>query len=197
MNRTFLIVAGPAFALAASLGALLSAEDSSQREIGLRLAPFVTIPVIVVHALAALPLSLLVARRWAWLAPASVSFVVGVTVIAVTLASGSQVGPWLDEESAGFLKRALIRTGWCFMLQLPWCLLAFRLQTDFTEASVANDEGYPVWEVLLSLALAIAIPALYVVHWTNRQAAALNELRRAQSNCSRLADCGEPMPVRP
>lgn len=164
-------------ALAASVGALTLADVPAQRQLGLRLSPFATDSVIIIHALATLPLSLLIARNWAWLVPQIVLFAVGVGGIALTIAGGAAAGPYLDEHTTGFVKRALLRTAWCISLQLPWCMLACRQLTAVPSSISANDQRFEGWPIILAATIACAMPTLYVVHLTDRQAAQLSELR--------------------
>ena len=150
-------------AFAAAALSLLAASDEGQS-----VSPFGWPAVVVVHALATLPLAVVAARvacavwpllrhRWAVV----LLLPVGLLLAWWTVQHGAALGPRLAQHDVGSLARTAFCILWPLALQLPWTLLA---QQHGSERSAPSD-WQPRRELGLSaaaVAIAVILPSAYV-----------------------------------
>lgn len=198
MTRSALFRAGGVvLGIAVPYAVLLAAAAPAQQALGLAVAPFAWTHLVVVHLLAALPLSILLAATLAKRDVGRALFWIAVAVVtaAWTVISGSSVTPALDLGEAGFTARLLIRVLWCLALQLPWCLCGWGCGRTLTD----GEESLPFWSWgwgFVVLLVAIALPAVHANdlvrvqsrkagEWMHRQ-----RLARARPLVAALSDLG-------
>jgi tetratricopeptide (TPR) repeat protein len=187
--------AGALLALLVPGLALLGAAGPDRAADGLAVSPFGWPRVIVIHLIATLPLSLVLAGRlpagrgWAIAAAG-----LGALLALATFAAGPLVGAWLDMAEAGRAGRFVARGLWCLALQMPWCLAGLAL-------AARPPRPVPAAAWLLAALAAIAPPAVYAAtaaeNWARQAATALDDgrLRRAEIILTGLADLGRDTPV--
>src|SRR5262249_42726810 len=105
--------------------------ESYRAQLGLTMAPFGRPRMLVVHLLASLPLALLIARAATMrLSTNQVEiWTVGWLVAGFFVALGAFLfAPTFGNllTDAPFLSRAVARSVWCLVLELPWCLALVR-----------------------------------------------------------------------
>ncbi|MCH8923307.1 MAG: tetratricopeptide repeat protein [Planctomycetes bacterium] len=139
---------------------------------GKTIAPFGWPAVIVVHALATLPLAAAAAHgacalwpvlryRWAVVLLVPVGLLLG----WLTFQYGGSLGPRLRQHEVGSLLRMAIRMLWPLALQLPWTLLALQRGGEMKEAQPEPPELKPRRVLGLSMAavaIAVVLPNVYV-----------------------------------
>jgi hypothetical protein len=109
--------------------------------------PFGWPMLLVAHVLAGLPLALTLGR----LVPeklASVGLALGLLGAALTVLLGATMGTAL--EGMGLIPRHLVRVLWCLALQWPWAV------------AVRGPWPASISVAILSLAIAVTIPAMYL-----------------------------------
>ncbi|MCI0465112.1 MAG: tetratricopeptide repeat protein [Gemmataceae bacterium] len=182
MLRSFGLLFGVLLALVVPLGALMAAADPERQVLGLIAAPFAWTRLLVVHLLATLPLSLLVAlgfrgRTGMWPA-AGVGVVLGVVLTVATIRTGTSLGTWVDEQQAGYFARLAIRVIWCLALQVPWLLCGLAVVVPRTE----RYGDLPRWAAAsLALLVALAGPAVYTAGGGGSPYSGASNLLDAQS----------------
>ncbi len=198
-NVSLSSLAGPALAAVVSMVALWMAAGIERQAIGLAASPFALHRMIVIHALATLPLSWALARALLTIAPVLKSrgmmFVwvaVGVLIVCATIGGGGFVEHGLNSGRSSYAVRLSVRVVWCLLLQAPWCLAA---------QAAAGARKQPSLFVLVHLlviacVVAVAVPISYVEVLLDRQTAEAMTLWRefrilkAQRVMQRLYDLG-------
>lgn len=152
-------------AFAAALSLVLAGGEQT-------IAPFGWRVVIVVHALATLPLAVAAAHGVCALWPvlrhrwAVVLFVpAGFLLAWLTLKYGSATGARLRQQEIGSLLRMAIRVLWPLALQLPWTLLALQRGEEMKGQQPEPTEFKPRRMLGLSIAaiaIAVVLPSIYV-----------------------------------
>ena len=202
--RSTSMTIGPAVAAAVSIAALLIAGDAVRQAMGMPVAPFGWKRLIVVHAVAALPLSWMLASALQRQLPARTSLVemilwitTGLAVAWATAAGGDIVGHVLDTVRGGSVTRLLVRAGWCAALETPWCLAAMAALPDATgpRHAALRLKGL----VPLALVVAVIVPLGYADRLIDEQTLLAKKhsgnrhLAKARNIVWRLCDVGSAM----
>ena len=167
MNARASKLIGALVAASASIGVLAYSADGWRADEGIAASPFGWYRVMVVHALAALPLAWAIADTAAMRVPllgqrrlVGVWIVLGVAAGLAGLAAGPFVGEALDTVGAGFVPRLVLRTCWCVALQVAWFLAARGLGSTSSESIRRPAAQLNLFA--LSLVVALAMPASYL-----------------------------------
>jgi tetratricopeptide (TPR) repeat protein len=160
--RSLVPLLGILLALAVPLWALTAAAGMEREALGLVAAPFGWTRLLVVHLLATLPLSLVVAvgfrGRAGGATAAGVGAVLGTLLAGATVSEGASLAGWLDREQAGYYSRLAVRVLWCLGLQVPWCLFGLSLAPP----RAGRSSDLPRWAAAaLAVVVAVAAPAVY------------------------------------
>ena len=167
MNVAILLnAAGVIMATTAALAALLAAPDESRRIVDAAVVPVGWKRVVVMHVIASLPLSWVLAhvlaRRFpGWTSRLACVFwiALGLATALWTAARGETLGHALNAGQADYLLRLVVRTAWCVALQLPWCLAAMAAP----RADVPRTSSIPLRHVVpLALIVAVLMPVGYL-----------------------------------
>ncbi len=199
-NVSLSSLAGPALAALVSITALWMAAGIERQAIGLAVSPFALHRMIVVHALATLPLSWTLARALLTIAPVLKSrwmmflwVAVGVLIVCATVGGGGFVEHGLNSGRSGYAVRLLVRVLWCLLLQTP-CYLAAQAAAG---AARKQPNSFALGHLLLIAGVvAVAVPVSYVEVLLDRQTAEAMTLWRefrilkAQRAVQRLYDLG-------
>ena len=199
--RSTSMTIGPAVAAAVSIAALLIAGDAERQAMGMPVAPFGWKRLIVVHAVASLPLSWMLACALQRHLPTKTSLVetvlwttTGLAVAWATAAGGDIVGQVLDTVRGGSVTRLLTRAAWCAALETPWCLAAMAAVPD------SRGPGEPALRLKsfmpLALVVAVIVPLGYVDRLIDEQTLLAKKhcgnrhLEKARNVVWRLCDAG-------
>ena len=135
---------------------------------GKTVAPFGWSAVIVVCALATLPLAVVAARgacvlwpvlrhRWAVVLLVPLGLLLG----WLTLQYGGSLGPRLRQQEVGGLLRMAIRIFWPLALQLPWALLALQRGGEGSEPRELKPRR-ALGLSTAAVAIAVVLPNIYL-----------------------------------
>ncbi len=199
-NVSLSSLAGPALAAVVSMISLWMAAGIERQTLGLAASPFGLHRMIVVHALAALPLSWALARALLTMTPVLKSrwmmfvwVVVGVLVVCATIGGGGFVEHGLNSDRSGYAARLAVRVFWCLVLQTPWCLAAQAVANVSRKQPHLFALGHLL---LIALVVAVAVPISYVEVLLDQQTAKAMTLWKefrvveAQRAMQRLYDLG-------
>lgn len=186
-------IVAAAVALLFGIGTLFASIDVPRSQWFIPMSPFGWHRLIVVYAVAALPLAWLIGsltpNRFVFAVPAIALAVAGVLLSAWF---GPEIGRFLHRCQSGFLVRHLIRIAWCVALEAPWFAAA---AASFDKERVSVNAG------ILALVVGL-LPAAFYAHvlCQTRTEAATEFWRkwrvvRAREEVWRLVDVGSGFPL--
>ncbi len=170
-------------------------------------SPFGWYHLAVLHLVAVLPVSILMAGSIVRSLSPRISGVATILGAALALAvawwtvtGGDVVGLTLEKVKAGFAVRLGTRIIWCLVLVAPWCWVAYRL-TGSTRREAGDGDASGLTATVLAVFVACGLPAAYTFHFVREQTAIANNhlsggrLWKAEPVLAALCEVGSSLPV--
>jgi hypothetical protein len=198
--QTYMPLIATAVAGSVSIVAIVLAGGHERRLQTLATVPFGWNRVIVIHALAALPLSWALSHglirckglteKWA----TALWFTAGVLTATLTVLFGNIVGQAVASAEPGYVCRLVFRTGWCVAIQVPWCSWGFAAASSVRgqPPSWHTDTHRMAWAGLVAFGLPGSFLAIFVPQQVTRAVEQWRQerLRGAHEVVQRLFEIG-------